>query len=313
MDFTHIPVLKKECIQNLNIKDGGVYVDCTAGRGGHIQAMLESGKKIFVIGIDKDVENVKYLEELFGDYSQNGSKVKIVHSDYKHLKDVLGFYDIKSCDGVLFDLGFSSIHIDDPQRGFSFSKQGPLDMRYDVTQTLKAEDVVNELSVKELMSILKDYGEEKNFKRISLEIEKYRIEKRITTTTELRNIIYKVLGQKRYGMDTDPATKTFQALRIYVNGELDSLIQGLDQAIDLLNPNGRLCAISFHSLEDRIVKQRIKAGINPCTCPRGLAQCLCSNKPYLKLVVKSFITPDKDELDSNPRSRSAKLRVAEKV
>lgn len=313
MSISHIPVLKEQCVQNLDIKDGGVYVDCTAGRGGHIQAMLNTGKKIFVIGIDKDAENVKYLEELFDGYSKHGSTVKIIHSDYKSLPDILSFYDLKSCDGILFDLGFSSIHIDDPSRGFSFSKDGPLDMRYDLEQQLKAEDVVNDLSVSELMKILKEYGEENSFKRIALEIEKYRIEKRIKTTTELKNIIYKVLGQKRYGMTVDPATKTFQAIRIYVNDELGSLRQGLDHAVSLLNSGGRLCAISFHSLEDRMVKQCIKEGINPCVCPRGLAKCLCGRSPYLKLVVKNFITPDKEEMDSNPRARSAKLRVAQKI
>ncbi len=311
--YSHISVLKKQSIEHLNIKDGGVYVDCTAGRGGHLEEILKAGKKLFVIGIDKDAENVKYLEQLFDGYSENDSVVKIVHSDYRFLPDVLAFYNIKACDGILFDLGFSSIHIDDPKRGFSFSKDGPLDMRYDVTQTLKAEDVVNDSSVEELMRIIRDYGEDKNFKRISLEIQKHRTEKRIQTTTELRDIVYKVLGPKRYGMETDPSTKTFQAVRIQVNGELESLKEAIDHAVNLLKSGGRLCAISFHSLEDRIVKQCIKLGLNPCVCPRGLAQCLCFRKPYLKLVVKNFITPDKDELSDNPRARSAKLRVAEKV
>lgn len=313
MDGKHIPVLKNECIENLNIRDGGVYVDCTAGRGGHLEAILNSGSNLRVIGMDKDAGNAKYLEELFDGYSENGSRVQIVHSDYRHIKDVLGFFDIKSCDGVLFDLGFSSIHVDDGQRGFSFLKDGPLDMRYDVNQELRAEDVVNELGVDELMKIIRDYGEEKNYKRIALAIQEHRAEKRIATTRQLKNVIHEAVGHKKHGSDIDPATKTFQAIRIYVNGELESLKEGLDNAVDLLNPGGRLCAISFHSLEDRMVKQCIKTGLNPCVCPRGLPECLCGRKPYLKLVVKNFISPDKKELQENPRSRSAKLRVAEKI
>ncbi len=313
MNGIHIPVLKNECLEYLNIRDGGVYVDCTAGRGGHLEAILKAGKNLRVIGIDKDAGNVKYLEELFDGYSQDGSKVHIVHSDYRHINDVLGFFNIKSCDGMLFDLGFSSIHVDDAERGFSFLKDGPLDMRYDVTQELKAEDVVNDLDLNELMHILKFHGEEKNFKRIAFAIQKHRTEKRITTTKQLKNVIYEAVGPKRHGMEIDPATKTFQAIRIYVNGELESLKEGLDHAVELLNPGGRLCAISFHSLEDRIVKQCIKTGLNPCVCPRGLPECLCGRKPYLKLVVKNFISPDKKELQENPRSRSAKLRVAEKI
>ncbi len=309
----HIPVLKKECIENLNIKNGGVYVDCTAGRGGHLQAILDAGRELFVIGIDKDPLNAKYLEELFDGYSNNRSTVKIVNSDYKSLPDILGFYDIKSCDGILMDLGFSSVHVDDANRGFSFLKNGPLDMRYDTKQDLTAEDVVNNLDVKELARIINEYGEERNYKRIAYAIDKKRIEMRIRTTKELCDVIYSVLGQKRYGMDTDPATKTFQALRIYVNSELDSLKEGLDHAIKLLRPNGRLCVISFHSLEDRIVKKVIKQGLNPCVCPKGLAQCLCGRTPYLRSVVKNFVGPSEEETRSNPRARSAKLRVAEKL
>ncbi|MFH1223045.1 MAG: 16S rRNA (cytosine(1402)-N(4))-methyltransferase RsmH [Pseudomonadota bacterium] len=307
--MTHIPVLKNEIIAYLDPKDGGVYVDCTAGRGGHIQALLDSGKDILVIGIDKDSVNAAFLEKEF-----LGKNVKVACSDYSSLDDVIGFYDIKKADGFIFDLGFSSIHVDDAKRGFSFSKNGPLDMRYNTKQDLTAEHVVNEYEGSKLIDIIKEYGEESFCKNIVSAILRNRSLKRITTTTELRDIIHSAIPAKfKREKSIDPATKTFQAIRIEVNSELESLEEGLKKAVNALKPGGRVCVISFHSIEDRIVKRMFNGLVDPCTCPIGLAQCLCGQKPVIKLTVKTPITASKNEINLNPRARSAKLRVAEKL
>ena len=278
---------------------------------GHLEGILSFGaKNITVLGIDKDPANVEFLKDKFSD----NKNVKIIYSDYKFLADILKFHRVDKVDGILFDLGFSSIHIDDASRGFSFSKNGPLDMRYDTQQNLKAEDVVNEYDERELGRIIRDYGEDRFFKSISRQIVKAREEKRITTTWELREIIHRSIPAKfKAGKSIDAATKTFQAIRIEVNSEFESLKKVLPDAINALSLGGRLCAITFHSIEDRIVKQAITKAINPCTCPRGLVECVCGNKPFLKWTVRSPITASKVELDVNPRSRSAKLRVAEKI
>ena len=309
--FTHVPVLKNETLEYLNIKDGGVYIDCTAGRGGHLEGILKSGAKdITVIGIDKDPSNVEFLKDLFSKHKN----VTIVKSDYRYLSDILKFHGIKKIDGVIFDLGFASIHIDDASRGFSFAKDGPLDMRYDTEQALKAEDIINEYPERELGRIIKEYGEEKFFKNISRQIVKAREEKRVTRTLELRDIIHRSIPARfRAGKKIDAATKTFQAIRIEVNSEFESLKAVLPYVIDLLNVEGRLCTITFHSIEDRIVKQTVNKAINPCTCPPGLVQCVCGEKPKLKWVIKMPLTASKNELDLNPRSRSAKLRVAQRI
>lgn len=309
--YTHIPVLKEEIIKFLNIKNDGIYVDCTAGRGGHIEGMLESGAKgIKILGIDKDPNNIDFLKKKFSD----NKEVTLVHSDYKFLVDILHFYNIDKIDGIIFDLGFASIHIDDALRGFSFAKEGPLDMRYNTEQPFKAEDLVNDYSEKELGRIIKDYGEDKFFKNIARQIVKAREEKRITSTRELKEIIHRSIPAKfKAGKNIDPATKTFQAIRIEVNSEFESLEIVLPDAIKLLNKGGRFCAISFHSIEDRIVKQTINKAVSPCSCPKGLVQCVCGKKPILKWIVRTPLTASKEELNLNPRSRSAKLRVAEKI
>ena len=309
--YTHVPVLKDEILEHLNIKDGGVYVDCTSGRGGHLEGILKSGAKdITVLGIDKDPSNVEFLKDKFSKYKN----VIIVNSDYKSLSDILKFHGIKKVDGIIFDLGFASIHIDDAARGFSFAKDGPLDMRYDTNQALKAEDVINEYPERELGRIIRDYGEEKFFKNISRQIVKAREEKRITRTLELRDIVHRSIPVRfRAGKKIDAATKTFQAIRIEVNTEFESLKAVLPDAIDALNLGGRLCVITFHSIEDRIVKQTVNKAINPCTCPQGLVQCVCGKKPMLKWVIKMPLTASKNEISLNPRSRSAKLRIAQRT
>lgn len=312
----HIPVLKEETLSNLNIKDGGVYVDCTAGRGGHLEGVIRSGKKdLTIIAIDKDQVNTDLLNDKFCKGTIYGdAKIVVVNSDYRFLSDILGFHGIKMVDGILMDLGFSSIHVDDASRGFSFSKNGPLDMRYDTKQDLTAEEVVNGYTERELGRIIRDYGEEKFYKNISRRIAQSREEKRITTTFELRDVVTRSIPAKfKAGKRIDPATKTFQAIRIEVNSEFDSLKAMLPQALEALKVGGRLCAITFHSIEDRIVKQFVNSGINPCTCPRGLVECVCGKRPVLKWVVKTPIVPSEEEMNLNPRSRSAKLRVAERI
>jgi len=305
----HVPVLKNECIEFLNIKAGGVYVDCTAGRGGHVEAILEAVPNVSVIAIDKDAVNTEFLTQRF-----KGKNVKIVHADYKDLDDILLFHDIKKVDGILFDLGFSSIHVDDEKRGFSFSKNGPLDMRYNTAQSLTAEVVVNDYDEKTLKKILKEYGEESFYNRIVGAIIENRKAERIKTTLQLRNIIATVVPFRgKAHQKIDPATKTFQALRIEVNSELDSLSTALDKSILALNTGGRLCVIAFHSLEDRIVKTKFNHEAVACICPRGLAQCVCGYVPRLKVITKKVVIPDEKEIRLNPRARSAKLRVAEKL
>jgi len=305
----HVPVLKAECIESLNLQPNGIYVDCTAGRGGHVEAILEAGQNVKVIAIDKDPVNVAFLAERF-----KGNNVITVNADYKDLDDILLFNSIKKVDGFLFDLGFSSIHVDDAERGFSFSKDGPLDMRYNRDQALTAEIVVNEYSEDDLKRVIRDYGEEPFFYRVVYAIANARTQQRIKTTAELKRIINSAIPVKGWSpKKIDTATKTFQALRIEVNAELESLKVGLDKAVELLNIGGRLCVITFHSLEDRIVKTKFNDEAKTCTCPRGLVQCVCNTKPRLKVITKKALLPKEEEIHLNPRARSAKLRVAERV
>lgn len=305
----HVPVLKKECIELLNIKDRGIYVDGTAGRGGHVDAILEAAPKVTVVAIDKDPVNAEFLSQRF-----KGRNVIVVNADYKDLDDILSFHNIKMVDGILLDLGFSSIHVDDGERGFSFSKDGPLDMRYNRLQDLTAEIVVNEYDEAALKKIIREYGEEPFYNRVVHAIVARRAQQRIKTTFELKKIINGAIPSKGWSpKKIDSATKTFQALRIEVNSELESLKTVLDKTVPLLNVGGRICVITFHSLEDRIVKTKFNHEAKPCTCPKGLVQCVCGNVPRLKVITKKTVVPDDKEIHLNPRARSAKLRAAEKL
>ena len=307
----HKAVLLAEVLKYINLKENSVYVDCTCGGGGHLSAMLEQApKNTRFIGMDKDPDAVKALEQKFA----ADKKVSIVCSDYKDADNVLSFFDLKSADGFLLDLGFSSLQIEDPERGFAFKYDGPLDMRYNRAQSLTAEQVVNDYSEQDLEKILKEYGEEPFGRTIARNIVAARQKKRITGTRELQKIVHNCLYHKMRGqVRIDPATKTFQAIRIEVNSELSSLTQALHKMVKLLAPQGRICVISFHSLEDRIVKSIIRQYTIACTCPKGLPQCICGNRALLKWVVKGIVTAEDSETSENPRSRSAKLRVAEKT
>lgn len=307
MKFNHISVLLNECIEGLNIKPNGIYVDGTAGGGGHsaeILKKLDCGK---LISIDRDPDAITTISERF----KNEPNSIIVNGCFGDMKKLLNDRGIYQVDGVLLDIGVSSHQLDTDERGFSFHKDAPLDMRMSQSGT-SAEDLVNDLSYEELRDIIYRYGEDKFAPSIAKGIVKAREEERITTTLQLAEIIKNSVPQK-VRREGHPARKTFQALRIEVNGEITQLENGLDEAFEMLSPKGRLAVISFHSLEDRIVKQKMASWCKGCTCPKDFPVCVCGNVPKAKLVNRKPIEATQEELDKNPRSRSAKLRVCEKI
>ena len=304
-EFRHVPVLFNEAIESLEIKPDGIYVDCTAGGGGHsgeIAKRLNGGR---LIAIDRDPEAIETLKERLGKYDC----VTIVHNNFFNIKDVLADLGIDGVDGVLADLGVSSHQLDEPSRGFSFHNDAPLDMRMSIEGT-SARDVVNTLSQSELQKIIFDYGEEKFAPSISRAIVKAREIAPIETTFELSEIIKSAMpaAAKR---DGHPARRTFQAIRIYVNGELDGLGDAAENMFDCLKPGGRVSIITFHSLEDRIIKQAFAPLAKGCTCPRNFPVCVCGNTPRAKVL--KALPPSKEEVEINPRSRSARLRTAVKL
>lgn len=307
MEFNHISVLLNECIEGLNINPNGIYVDGTAGGGGHsaeILKKLDCGK---LISIDRDPDAITTISERF----KNEPNSIIVNGCFGDMKKLLNDRGIYQVDGVLLDIGVSSHQLDTDERGFSFHKDAPLDMRMSQSGT-SAEDLVNDLSYEELRDIIYRYGEDKFAPSIAKGIVKAREEERITNTLQLAEIIKNSVPQK-VRREGHPARKTFQALRIEVNGELTQLENGLDEAFEMLSPKGRLAVISFHSLEDRIVKQKMASWCKGCTCPKDFPVCVCGNVPKAKLVNRKPIEATQEELDKNPRSRSAKLRICEKI
>lgn len=307
MEFNHISVLLNECIEGLNINPNGIYVDGTAGGGGHsaeILKKLDCGK---LISIDRDPDAITTISERF----KNEPNSIIINGCFGEMKKLLNDRGIYQVDGVLLDIGVSSHQLDTDERGFSFHKDAPLDMRMSQSGT-SAEDLVNDLSYEELRDIIYRYGEDKFAPSIAKGIVKAREEERITTTLQLAEIIKNSVPQK-VRREGHPARKTFQALRIEVNGELTQLENGLDEAFEMLSPKGRLAVICFHSLEDRIVKQKMASWCKGCTCPKDFPVCVCGNVPKAKLVNRKPIEATQEELDKNPRSRSAKLRICEKI
>lgn len=307
MDFLHIPVLLSETIDGLNIKPDGIYVDGTAGGGGHsfeILKRLTSGK---LYSIDQDPDAIAAVTKRF----KNEPNSVILKGNFSNMKELLAEKQVYSVDGVLLDIGVSSHQLDTAERGFSFHEDAPLDMRMS-QQGLTAADLVNSLSFEELTKIIFTYGEEKYANSIVKSIINEREIKPITTTFELAEII-KVSVPQRVRRDGHPARKTFQALRIAVNHELEALEKGLDEAFEILNPQGRLAVITFHSLEDRIVKRKMAEWFKGCTCPKDFPVCVCGNKPKAKAVSRKPIIANSQELDKNLRSRSAKLRICEKI
>ena len=304
----HKSVLLSESISNLNIKNGGVYVDATLGFGGHSSEILKKNKKGRLICFDQDNEAINYSKEYL---SKFGNNFTIIKSNFVNMKSELNKLGITKVDGILFDLGVSSVQLDEAERGFSFHKDAKLDMRMNQDQDLSAYEVVNTYSFKDLVRILTKYGEEKYASSIARNIIKYREKKNIETTMELSEIVNSSVPMK-VRREKNPSRKTFQAIRIEVNNELEVLSSALEQAIDLLDINGRICVITFHSLEDRIVKQTFKKYSEVDKMFKNLPEIPEEYKPILKLIGKS-ITPGNNELEENNRSRSSRLRVAEKI
>jgi len=302
----HVPVLLDQVIAGLQARRGGYFVDCTVGLGGHAAAILEkispSGR---LLGIDADPEAIKLSQDKLSDY---GEAVTLVNDNFVNLEAICKRYHFHPVDGILFDLGVSSLQLDTAERGFSFRLDAPLNMRFDPGQGLTASDIVNSFSEQELAKLIEKYGEEHHSRRIA----RYIVQNRpIATTMELARLVEQALGGKRAKIH--PATRTFMALRIAVNSELQNLELALKQTIDLLRPGGRLTVISYHSLEDRIVKQFMRDAASSCLCPPGTVICRCGHTPTLKLISRKVIKPASLEIESNPRSRSAKLRIAERL
>ena len=306
----HFSVLLNECIENLNIKPDGVYLDGTLGLGGHsyqIASRLETGRLICIDRDETAIERAGKRLAAFGD------KITFVHGNFCDAADIIDRLGISGVDGMLFDLGVSSPQLDEIERGFSYMGDAPLDMRMDASDSLTAYDIVNTWDENRLNRILWDYGEERYARRISAAIISHRAQKPIETTLELVDIIKGAMPAAALREKQHPAKRSFQAIRIAVNDELGSISRMMDSAPDKLNKGGRLCVISFHSLEDRIIKSGIAARENGCTCPREAPICTCGFKKTLKSVYRKPILPSTEELEANPRSRSAKLRVAERV
>lgn len=311
MEFKHYSVMLNETIEQLNIRPDGIYVDGTLGGAGHsleICKRLTTGR---LIGIDQDADAIAAASERLKDYKD---KVTIVRSNYAQMKEVLHDLGIDKVDGILLDLGVSSFQLDTPERGFTYrSEDAPLDMRMDDRQTLTAKDIVNEYSEMDLFRIIRDYGEDRFAKNIAKHIVSARAVKPIETTGELNAIIKGAIPMKVQVTGGHPSKRTYQAIRIELNHELDVLRDNLDDMIELLDDGGRICIITFHSLEDRIVKSSFKKNENPCTCPSNFPVCVCGNKSKGHVVTKKPILPSEKELEENSRSKSAKLRVFERV
>ncbi|HIE12224.1 MAG TPA: 16S rRNA (cytosine(1402)-N(4))-methyltransferase RsmH [Desulfotomaculum sp.] len=310
MEFRHQPVMLREVIELLSVRADGVYVDCTVGGGGHAEGILRLlGPQGTLVGLDRDPDALAAARMRLG----NDPRVRLVRADFRRLASIMTELGIRGADGVLYDLGASSYQFDSPARGFTYWEDVPLDMRMDPEAPVTAAHLVNTLSAEELARVIREYGEEKWAGRIADFIVKERAIRPIETTGELVAVIKKAVPASARRMGPHPARRTFQALRIAVNQELDALKESLAQALALLKPGGRLVVLSYHSLEDRIVKEFIRAAEAACVCPPNTPVCVCGKKRQLISVTKRPRTPTGEELGRNPRSRSAKLRTAEKV
>jgi len=311
MEFKHTSVLFDECIESLKIKPDGIYVDGTLGGGGHASGICEKlNDKGILIGIDRDQDALNASMERLKSFS---CKKYFIKSNYSNIKEVLEELSISKIDGALLDLGVSSFQLDNFERGFSYMQNAPLDMRMNANDSTTAEEIVNNYSAKELTEIIRSYGEEHWASRISEFIVKARKEKRIQTTFELVEIIKAAIPAAARRDGPHPAKRTFQAIRIEVNDELGQLESAVDEFCDVLALDGRLCIITFHSLEDRIVKDIFNLRADPCTCPKNFPMCVCGKTADIKKISRKPIIASKEELEMNPRARSAKLRVVEKI
>ncbi len=310
MEFKHVSVLLNECIDALDIKENGIYVDCTLGGAGHsshiVKHLSEDG---MLIGIDQDNDALKAAKERLQEFTN----VKYVHNNFYNIDNILNELDVDKVDGILMDLGVSSYQLDEAERGFSYMKDASLDMRMDRDNDFSAYEIVNNYSEDQLYKIIKDYGEERFAKRIANIIVNRRAEKPIETTFELVDIIKAAIPARLRREGPHPAKRTFQAIRIEVNSELKILNKTIEDGVNRLNEGGRMAIITFHSLEDRIVKLKFRELENPCTCPKGFPICACGKSPLVKTISKKGISPTENEIEENPRSRSAKLRIIEKL
>lgn len=309
MEFKHKPVLLEEVIQNLSIDPQGIYVDGTLGGGGHsfaITKLLTTGR---LIGIDQDRDAIEAAGQRLAPFRD---RVTLIHDNYENTAAQLRELGITQVNGILLDLGVSSYQLDNPERGFSYRTDAPLDMRMDRDNPVSAKMIVNEYSQEELTEILRDYGEEKQAAKIAWNIVRTREEAPIETTGQLAEIVYRSIPAKMRKKGGNPCKRTFQAIRIACNRELDVLRDSIRELIGLLAPDGRLCIITFHSLEDRIVKNAFRKAENPCTCPPEFPVCVCGKKPLGRIVTRKAIVPGPEELEGNPRAASAKLRVFER-
>ena len=310
MEFNHVSVLLNECLEGLNIKENGIYVDGTLGGAGHSSEILKRlSNEGRLIGIDQDTDALRAAKERLKDYSN----VTFVHSNFSNIENVLDNLNIDGVDGILMDLGVSSYQLDEGERGFSYMKDAPLDMRMNRENDFSAYNVVNEYSEEDLYRIIRDYGEEKFAKRIASFIVENRQEKNIETTLELVEIIKNAIPAKARREGPHPAKRTFQAIRIEVNSELSILNKTIEDGVEKLNKGGRMAIITFHSLEDRIVKNKFRDLAVSCRCPKEFPVCVCGEKAKVKIISRKAIEPTKEEVEINPRSRSAKLRVIEKL
>ena len=303
----HKPVLFDEVMENIISEGDAVYVDCTLGGGGHTEGMLErSSEKSKVIGIDQDKEAINFAKERLKKY---GNKIEIFQDNFRNLDTVIYLAGYNKVDRILMDIGVSSNQLDNLERGFSYRYDAKLDMRMDRNLKISAYEVVNDFSEKEIADILYKYGEEPKSRKIAKNIVEYRKNKKIETTLELSEIIIKSIGKS---MKKHPSKRTFQAIRIFVNKELEVLEEALDKAVNLLNNNGKLLVITFHSLEDRMVKEKFREYENPCTCPPEIPVCVCNKKSLGKVITKKPIIAKESELNENNRAHSAKLRIFER-
>ncbi|MDL1967676.1 MAG: 16S rRNA (cytosine(1402)-N(4))-methyltransferase RsmH [Deltaproteobacteria bacterium] len=312
MSYKHIPVMLSEAVHYLNCKPGKIYADCTLGSSGHASAILE---KILpdgiLIGIDQDTDAIKNAKKKLKPYELN---IHLFHDNFINLPKILSQLNITAVDGILLDLGLSFHHLESSGRGFSFRKDEPLDMRMNIESDTTAEELINMMDEKSLAEIFYKYGEERYARKIAKKIVNVRKQKKIKSSRQLSEIVCRaVSGKASSWQRIHPATRVFMAVRIAVNKELDVLNSFMETAVDLLNPEGRLCVLSFHSLEDRIVKKKIKLLEGKCICPPALPMCVCNNTRVIRSLTKKVLRPTKEEVAANPMARSAKLRAVEKL
>ena len=309
MEFSHVSVMPRESVAALAVKPNGIYVDCTLGGAGHTKLILALlGEEGRVIGIDRDPEAIENARATVKD-----PRLITVRDNFENIRAAVNGAGYEKIDGILMDLGVSSHQLDTPERGFSYSREAPLDMRMDPSAPLSAKDVVNGYPERELTRILRDYGEERFAPRIAKAICEKRAEKPFETTAELAQTVAAAIPAKQRYENGHPAKRSFQAIRIEVNGELDCIPKAISDGAELLNPGGRIAVISFHSLEDRIVKEEFRRLSNPCTCPKDFPVCVCGKKPVVKIITRKPLLPESGETEVNARSHSAKLRICERI